>query len=140
MSAYERVKVLIADDENHIRLLMKRVMQKCGLDVVGEARDGQEAVDLFDQLKPDLLLLDINMPRKTGVEALEKIRNTYHNARVIMLTSVSDFDNVQKCISLGAINYIRKDTSLEEIEKIMKKTCENIQARKEPDRNSQIDA
>jgi two-component system, chemotaxis family, chemotaxis protein CheY len=136
MSETECVKVLIADDESHIRMLMKRVIKKCGFDIAGEARDGQEAVDLFRKTLPDLLLLDINMPRKTGIEALEEIRSVYPNACVIMLTSVSDFDNVKKCIGLGAVNYLRKDTPLEEIEEMVKKTCEKLEKGKGLKENS----
>ena len=137
MSNSGKLRVLIADDESHIRALMKRTMMKLDLEIAGEARDGEEAVELFRKEKPDLLLLDINMPRKTGIEALEEIRGSFPQSCVIMLTSIADFDSVSKCIQLGAANYIRKDSSLEEIGGAVKKICGKIEKKKESKEKSE---
>lgn len=122
MNEANRPRVLIADDENHIRLLMKSAMAKVGFQVIGLATDGQEAVDLFQKTKPDLLLLDINMPVKTGEVALKEILSQNPDANIIMLTSVADTETVMECINMGAANYIRKDTPLKEIVNIVKDT------------------
>jgi len=115
-------RVVLVDDETHIRMLMRTVMSTMGCEVIGEAANGQEAVDVFRKEKPDLLLLDINMPVKTGEEALKEILAEFPDAFVIMLTSLADIESVQNCLNLGATNYIRKDTPLREIKKIIKET------------------
>jgi two-component system chemotaxis response regulator CheY len=120
-------RVLIADDEKHMRLLMKTALKKMKYDVAGEASNGEEVVKLFKEIQPDLTLLDINMPFKTGEEALEEILDQNRDALVIMLTSVVDSETVQKCIERGAANYIRKDTPLPEIAKIIHQTWKESQ-------------
>lgn len=115
-------RVLIADDEKDSRALLKLMITNMNWQVVAEAANGQEAVDLYLQHRPDLLLLDINMPDKTGEEALEEILNQDPNATVIMLTSVADMQTVEKCIDLGASNYIRKDTHIDGVRAIIQKT------------------
>lgn len=122
MSEQKKVRVLLADDEAHIRTLMKTVFNSIGCEVVAEAKNGQEAVDLYVQHKPNMALLDINMPFKDGVQALQEIRATDPNAFVIMLTSVSTMETVEQCVLGGAAGYIRKDTPIAEIKKIVKET------------------
>ncbi len=122
-------RVVIADDEKHMRLLMKTAITKMKYQVVGQASNGQEAVELFEKERPDLMLLDINMPFKTGDVALQEIISQHPDARVIMLTAVAEMETVEKCINLGAVNYIRKDTPISEIAKIIQTTwqdaCQN---------------
>jgi two-component system, chemotaxis family, chemotaxis protein CheY len=115
-------RILLADDELHIRKMMGAVIKSMGFDVVAEAANGNEAVELFFKEKPDIALLDINMPIKTGTEALKEIIAASPDACVIMLTSVSDLETVQEVINLGAAQYIRKDMQLFEIKKIVAET------------------
>ncbi len=122
MTQKRKPRVLLADDEVHIRALMKAVIKSINGEIVAEATNGQEAIDLFNELKPDLMLLDINMPIKTGQEALEEVIREYPNALVIMLTSLSDAKSVEKCMKLGAANFIRKDTPLDKMKDIIKQT------------------
>jgi two-component system chemotaxis response regulator CheY len=117
-----RPKVVIADDENHCRVLIKAVLASMNCDVVGEARTGDEAIELYRKHRPNLLLLDVNMPIKTGDEVLEELFSTFPEAFVIVLTSVTDMESIEKCLSLGAANYIRKDTPISEIKMIIKDT------------------
>lgn len=116
----DTIKVLIVDDEAHIRLLMKTVLQDSGAEVVGEASNGQEAVAAFNEAKPNLVLMDINMPVMDGISALEKIVEIDPDALVIMLTSLSNMESVQKCIEAGAGGYIRKDTPIHELAQAVK--------------------
>jgi len=91
-------------------------------EIVGEAGNGKEAVSLFSTLKPHMLLLDINMPLKSGKEALAEIRRKFPNACIIMLTSLTDKETVEDCIELGASGFIRKDLPLDEMQDVIKKT------------------
>jgi two-component system, chemotaxis family, chemotaxis protein CheY len=97
---------------------------KC--EVVGEATTGVEAIELFKQLRPHLLLLDINMPSKTGDEVLKEIMAEYPKAFVIIVTSVADQESIERCIQLGAANYIRKDTPIEEIRQTIRETWQTF--------------
>ena len=112
--------VIIIDDEAHVRSILKTVLERVGLQVVAEGSNGLEAVELYHVYEPDLMLLDINMPAMTGEEALMVLMPECPDAKVIMLTSMTDVRSVETCVSLGAVDYIRKDTSLEEIQSVVK--------------------
>ena len=112
-------RIVIADDEMHIRVLIRKALTSMNYTVVGEATNGNEAVDLFKKERPDLILLDINMPFKSGQEALKEIIAESPDTLAIMLTSVSDMESVEKCIAAGATGYIRKDTPLAEIKSMI---------------------
>jgi len=103
-------------------MLIEQVMKSMNSEIVGMAKNGKEAVDLFRKENPDLLLMDINMPVLDGIDALKEIVDEFPDAFIIMLTSVSDRDTVEKCIGFGAANYIRKDTDIQEMKKIIKET------------------
>jgi two-component system chemotaxis response regulator CheY len=111
--------VVIADDEAHVRLYMKALLKTLNLEVVGEAQDGFEAAALVQAKRPDLVLLDLNMPTRTGEEALEDIMTEWPTARVVMLSSVADRLSVEHCLALGALHFIRKDCSPAEIRAII---------------------
>lgn len=117
-----KIRALVADDETHIRFFVKNVLESMNMEVVGEATNGEEAVDMFDSEKPHMLLMDINMPVKCGAEALEEIRARHPDALVVILTSAVNRQTVEKFIKLGASGFIRKDTSLADIKKIIKDT------------------
>jgi two-component system chemotaxis response regulator CheY len=118
----KKPKVLLADDEAVVRMTMEKIMTSMKCDIAGEAKNGDEAVKFFREKRPDLLLLDINMPFKTGEEALKEILAEFPDAFVIMLTSLADKKSVENCLTLGAANYIRKDTPIHEIKRIIKET------------------
>lgn len=122
MTEIKKPRVILADDETHVRKMVKLALTKMNCEVIGEAANGQEAVDLFKKEKPDLLMLDINMPVKTGEEALAEIMDEFPDAFVIMLTSVAEGDSVEKCLDLGAANYILKSTPIKELQKMIKET------------------
>lgn len=117
-------RVLVVDDSKSCRNLIKMALTQLNYTIAGEAADGQEAVDVFRSEKPDMVLLDINMPKKTGEQALPEIMAINPDAFVVMMTSVSDLTTVEKCLENGASNYIRKDTPIEEIKNMIKETWE----------------
>jgi len=114
------MNILLADDERHIRVLIKRILKKLDVEIVWEAKNGDEAIELYKEYQPDLTLLDINMPNKTGIEVLEEIKQFDPNALIIILTSLANMEDIQKCAALGAAGYIRKDLDEDEIIKTIK--------------------
>jgi two-component system, chemotaxis family, chemotaxis protein CheY len=119
--------VLICDDESHIRIFLKNIFQSMNTEIIGEAKHGMEAVAMFKETNPDITMLDINLPGKTGDEALREIMAVNPDAFVIMMTSISDTETVEKCIDLGAANYIRKDTPIHELKKIIRQSLKEFE-------------
>lgn len=115
----KKYRVVIADDESHVRVFLRFAANTMGLVVVGEAGNGDEAVEIYRKTKPDLILLDLNMPVKTGEVALKEIRVEFPDARVVMLSSSADRESVEECAQLGAAYYIRKDCPFEEMKEIL---------------------
>ena len=94
-------------------------MKTAGFDVVGTGANGEEGVNLFKELKPDITLLDIEMPVMSGIKALGQIMETDPDAFVVMLTSVDNMDVVDDCLDTGAFDYVTKD-NMQEIGILMK--------------------
>jgi two-component system, response regulator PdtaR len=100
-------RVLIAEDEALIRLDLKEMLTEEGYDVVGEAVDGDQAVKLATELKPDLVILDVKMPRKDGIEAAAEITEA-QIAPVVILTAFSQRDLIERATDAGAMAYVVK--------------------------------
>lgn len=115
----KELSCIVVDDENHIRVFIKSVLKILKLNVSGEASNGEKGVELFKTLKPDIVFMDINMPVKTGDEALREMKKINPYSMIIMLTSVADMETVEQCIKDGADFYIRKDTPLNELKSII---------------------
>ena len=116
MSEAEPIRVLIADDHSMVRTGLATFLRtKADLELVGEARDGQEATRLCEQLQPDVILMDLVMPRMDGVTATRAIREQWPQVQVIALTSFKDKDLVQDALRAGAISYLLKDVSVDEL-------------------------
>lgn len=121
-----KITVLIAEDDALIRLMWRSMMESMGCEVVGEASNGQEAVELFRKTRPMLALLDINMPVMTGKEALAEIIEEFPNAIIIIMSAISVMGSVKECLELGAANYIRKDTPTAEMKLLIKETWNDM--------------
>ena len=110
------IRVMVVDDHDVVREGITGFLRAFpDLELVGEARDGQEAVDLCGQMQPDVILMDIVMPVMDGVEATQKIREKYPQIKVIILTSFNDEDSVQNGLQAGAISYLLKNASIHEM-------------------------
>lgn len=120
--AKRKARVLIADDEPHIRSLISLIVTSLGAEVVAEAADGVEALALYRQSQPDMVLLDINMPKIDGVSVLKQIMVINNRTLVVMLTSLNALEVVKECIDNGAWNYILKNTTAEELHKAISAT------------------
>lgn len=103
------LKVLLVDDETYMRVFVGRVLTTSINCTVAEARDGQDAISLCQATDPDLIILDINMPRMDGVQALGEIRALRPATPIVMLTSISEEAVVEECVTKGASYFIRKD-------------------------------
>lgn len=122
----ENCRVAIADDEAMIRYALKAVIKNLGMNCIGEAANGQEAVDLYVKERPDIMFLDINMPVKNGDEALKDIHAKFPGANVVMLTSVADTEIVEKCLLGGAVSYILKTNPLDKIKIMIEKIVQTL--------------
>jgi NarL family two-component system response regulator LiaR len=112
MADEKRIRVLIADDHAVVRRgLQALIDSEPGMEVVGEAEDGLEALFKVRTLKPDVILIDLVMPRKGGLEAIVEIKNEYPDARILVLTSFAEDDKVFPAIKSGALGYLLKDSS-----------------------------
>ena len=122
MSEKRKVRVLLADDESHVRLFIKTIISSMGCQVVGEATNGREAVELFDQTTPDLVLLDINMPVMDGIAALKALRAKSEKVAIVMITSLASADIVEQCLEAGANYHLRKDLPVAELKQEIRDT------------------
>jgi two-component system response regulator DegU len=109
------IRLLLADDHKMLREGLRRSMVERGFDVIGEARDGAEAVELSASLRPDVILMDVSMPEIDGVEATRQIRERQPDVRIVMLTMHADQDVLADAIRAGANGYLVKDCSTDEI-------------------------
>lgn len=118
------VNILIVDDASFMRGSLKYIVEMGGHQVVGMAKDGNEAIAMYKQFKPDIVTLDILMKGMDGITALKNIMELDHKAKVIMVTALGTDDKKEKSISFGAVGYIRKPFKqveiIAEIEKVMK--------------------
>jgi DNA-binding NarL/FixJ family response regulator len=111
----DHIRVLIADDHGLMVEGLRMVLGRGGLDVVGVASNGRQALELTQSLKPDVLLLDIRMPDMDGLSALEAIKASGSQTSVIMLTSFDTPEYMAKAIALGAAGFLSKETDPEAI-------------------------
>ena len=108
-------KILIVDDAAFMRGSLKYIVEGAGHNVVGMAKDGQEALKLYRKLKPDIVTLDILMSGMDGLSALEAIKKDDPKAKVIMVTALGQEEKQEEAFKLGASGYIRKPFKQTEI-------------------------
>ena len=112
------IKVMITDDHAMIREGIKQLLEYDGnIEVVAEASDGEECLGLLKTVKPDVLLLDINMPKKNGIEVLENIKRKHYEMKVLILTVHNEVEYLLKAVDIGVDGYILKDSESAELKK-----------------------
>ena len=116
MTTDERIRVMVVDDHAIVRIGLKQVLDLSGeFEVVGQAADGEEAVRMAAEVSPDLVLMDVIMPGKDGVEACREIMESSSEVRVVMLTASNAEDAVVESVAAGASGYLLKETDMEQL-------------------------
>lgn len=133
---------MLADDHALIREGIKQLIEMDGtVSVVAEAGDGVECLSILKNVTPDILLLDINMPNKNGIEVLEELKNEKKNIKVLMLTVHNEVEYLVKAVDIGVDGYILKDAGFAELKKAIHSVMEGenyIQADLIPALNSRL--
>lgn len=116
-------RILIVDDAAFMRMMIKNIVSKNGYEVVGEAENGQVAVELYKEHKPDLVTMDITMPEMNGIEGVKAIRSVDPNANIIMCSAMGQQAMVMEAIQAGAKDFIVKpfqqDRILQAMERVL---------------------
>ncbi len=113
-------RVLIADDISFVRKSLKQILTSLGYEVVGEAENGREAVELYELVHPDLVTMDLAMPELNGVEATKRILKLDPAANVVILSSLTQEAWITDAISAGAKNYIMKPFQTADVARVLK--------------------
>jgi DNA-binding NarL/FixJ family response regulator len=120
-----KIRLLLVDDQRLMREGIRTLLEmEPDLDVVGEAGDGTTAIDLYSGCQPDVVLMDIRMPGMDGVEATRRLRNNWPEARVIILTTFDDDAYVFEGLRAGALGYLLKDVSGQELAEAVRTVAE----------------
>ena len=113
--------ILICDDAAFMRMMIKDILSKNGYNVAGEAENGAKAVEKYNELKPDLVLMDITMPEMDGIQALKEIKKLDAGARVIMCSAMGQQAMVIESIQAGAKDFIVKPFQADRVIEAVKK-------------------
>ncbi|XKE82350.1 response regulator [Oceanobacillus kapialis] len=114
-------RILVTDDAAFMRMQLKDIVTKLGHEVVGEAENGQVSVEMYQELKPDLVTMDITMPEMNGVEALKEIKKFDADAKVIMCSAMGQQGMVVEAIQAGAKDFIVKPFTADRINEALSK-------------------
>jgi two-component system chemotaxis response regulator CheY len=118
------IKILLVDDMAFVKFLEKNILEEAGYTIVGEASDGEEAVKKFKELEPDIVILDISMPKMNGIEALKKMMAINPNAKIIICSAMGQSRYIKEAIELGAVDFIVKPFKKERLIGAIKKALE----------------
>jgi two-component system, chemotaxis family, chemotaxis protein CheY len=114
------VSYLIVDDSVFARKNLSKIVEGFGGKVAGEAGDGMTAINEYDRVHPDLVLMDITMPQMEGIEAAERIVRAHPNARIVMVSSVGYQDNIVAALQRGARHFVQKPVKPEVLYEVIK--------------------
>jgi YesN/AraC family two-component response regulator len=117
--------IMLVDDEAHIRKFISLLLRHLGVSRIFEAANGKLALELYEKERPDLVMLDVNMPVMDGIQTLRALKELDPDCVVVMLTSLANRQTIDEAVALGAANYIRKDAPPEEIGRALSETIDN---------------
>ncbi|MDO4772681.1 MAG: response regulator [Bacillota bacterium] len=116
-------RILVVDDASFMRMMVKDILTKNGYEVAGEAENGQKAIEKYNELNPDLVIMDITMPEVDGIEAVKRIRANDPEAKIVMCSAMGQQAMVIEAIQAGAKDFIVKpfqaDRVLEAVKKVI---------------------
>ncbi len=122
----KKTRIFLADDHVLVRAGIRSLLEQMpGIEVVGEAGDGSEAYNLIKELRPDIVLMDVAMSRMNGIEATERIKKSYSDVRVIILSMHSNEEYVLQALQAGASGYLLKDAATLELELAVRAVSRN---------------
>jgi two-component system chemotaxis response regulator CheY len=124
MSENKKVSVLAVDDSKTMLAMISAQLRGSDFEVVATASSGLEALEKYQQIKPQLVLLDIVMPEITGIDTLERLLQADTGARVVMVSSVGTEDTVRDCLKKGAKSFLQKPLQKEGMLNILKNVCQ----------------
>ncbi len=133
-------RVMIIDDEESARKLMRAAIKwdELGMEVVGEAASGVEAINIIDDLKPDIAFVDISMPFMDGIEFTEIATSRYPHLVIIIMTAIDKFEYARKCVSMPVFDYMLKPMVREEITKVLQRVV--VKLKDAPDYWEELEA
>ena len=111
----DELRVLVVDDHDLFRTGLRNLLEEQGVNVVGEAENGEAAIRLASDLAPDVVIMDLNMPGAGGVETTRRLSSLAPLSRVVVLTISADDDDVMNAVMAGACGYLLKDSSIQEL-------------------------
>lgn len=118
------IKIMLADDHVLMREGIRQLLEFDGsIEVIAEANDGEECMEKLQEVKPQVLLLDINMPRKNGIEVLEEIKKANMDVKVLILTVHNEVEYLLRAVDIGVNGYILKDSESAELKKAINIIC-----------------
>ena len=120
------LRVMVVDDAQFMRNMLKDIFVRAGHDVVAEAENGEIALELYQELKPDLVTMDIVMPRKSGIEALQDIMALNASACVVMVSALGQDSLVLEAVESGAKDFIVKPFKEEKVLEIVNRVTSNL--------------
>ena len=132
---------IIVEDELLVRVGLKSLINwsGLGLDLVSDASDGEEAFEMYNQYRPDIIITDIKMPRMDGIELIKKIREIDHRVRIVILTCMEEFETIRKAMELDVDGYIVKLTmTSKEMEDVLRRSMSRLKESGIPDKNTQV--
>lgn len=113
--------VLVVDDSAFMRNMLKNIITQAGAEVVGEASDGQQAIDKANELNPQIIFLDIMMPNVNGLDALKQIKSQHPEVKVVMCTSAGQEKIIGEAVETGASEFVKKPFKPDEITQVISK-------------------
>lgn len=118
-------RVMIIDDAKFMRTLIKKALEDAGFEVVGEADNGEKAIEVFKEVNPDIVTLDIVMPDKSGIEVLKEILKIKPDVKVIVVSAMGQTDMITEALNLGAKDYVVKPFQPHTLVEVVKRVAQS---------------